>query len=85
MLDVLLCHKHVPEAEEALLLDIAEQEGVKNNEEGLEGWTAYQLLHKASEGATKGFEILTQLLMTLCPRLAAAVTTNDPKVVASSG
>ena len=57
MRDVLLCHKHVPE--EALLLDIAEQEGVKDNEEGLEGWTAYQLLHKASEGATKGFEILT--------------------------
>ena len=59
MRDVLLCHKHVPEAEEALLLDIAEQEGVKNNEEGLEGWTAYQLLHKASEGAAKGCEILT--------------------------
>ena len=59
MLDVLLCHKHVPEAEEALLLDIADQEGVKDNEEGLEGWTAYQLLHKASEGATTGFEILT--------------------------
>ena len=59
MLDVLLCHKHVPEAEEALLLDIADQERVKDNEEGLEGWTAYQLLHKASEGATTGFEILT--------------------------
>ena len=49
----------MPEAEEALLLDIADQEGVKDNEEGLEGWTAYQLLHKASEGATTGFEILT--------------------------
>ena len=59
MLDVLLCHKHIPEAEEALLLDIADQEGVNDNEEGLEGWTAYQLLHKASEGATTGFEILT--------------------------
>ena len=41
------------------LLDIAEQEGVKDNEEGLKGWTAFQLLHKASEGAAKGFEILT--------------------------
>ena len=71
MRDVLLCHKHVPEAEEALLLDIAEQEGVKNNEKGLEGWTAYQLLHKASEGATKGFEILTQAVDDIVSSLSS--------------
>ena len=33
MQDVLLCHKHVPKAK-ALLLDKAEQEGVKNNKTG---------------------------------------------------
>ena len=71
MLEVLRCHKHVPEAEEALLLDIADQEGVKDNEEGLEGWTAYQLLHKASEGATNGFEILTQAVEDIVSALSS--------------
>ena len=71
MLEVLRCHKHVPEAEEALLLDIADQEGVKDNEEGLEGWTAYQLLHKASEGATTGFEILTQAVEDIVSTLSS--------------
>ena len=100
MRDVLLCHKLVPEAEEALLLDIADQEGVKDNEEGLEGWTAYQLLHKASEGATTGFEILTLPLDDIVSSLSSRawspqipdqmlqhhpVAHGEPKVVASSG
>ncbi|CAE7322195.1 unnamed protein product, partial [Symbiodinium sp. CCMP2456] len=46
--------------EEATLLALAEFDEVKDNEDGLEGWTAYQLLTKVSEGATSGFEILTQ-------------------------
>ena len=71
MLEVLRCHKHVPEAEEALLLDIADQEGVKDNEEGLEGWTANQLLHKASERATNGFEILTQAVEDIVSALSS--------------
>ena len=70
-LEVLRCHKHVPEAEEALLLDIADQEGVKDNEEGLEGWTPDQLLHKASKGATTGFEILTQAVEDIVSALSS--------------
>ena len=57
--EVLTHHLFIPEEEEALLIQIAELEGVKDNENGLEGWTAYQLLSKVSEGARTGFEILT--------------------------
>jgi len=59
MREVLIHHNSIPAEEEALLLEIAEQQGVKDNEDGLEGWTAYQLLNKVSEGATRGFEVLT--------------------------
>ena len=57
--EVVTHHQFIPEEEEALLIQIAELEGVKDNENGLEGWTAYQLLSKVSEGAKAGFEILT--------------------------
>ena len=57
--EVLTHHLFIPEEEEALLIQIAELEGVKDNENGLEGWTAYQLLSKVSEGVKTGFEILT--------------------------
>ncbi|CAE7235281.1 unnamed protein product [Symbiodinium sp. CCMP2456] len=59
MREVLTHHNSIPTEEEALLLEIADQKGVKDNEDGLEGWTAYQLLNKVSEGATRGFEVLT--------------------------
>ena len=52
-------HQFIPKAEEFTLIDLAEMEGVKDNEAGLEGWTADQLLQKVSEGATGGFELLT--------------------------
>ena len=57
--EVLNQHLHIPEAEEEVLIQLAEHEAVRDNEDGLEGWTAFQLLNKVSEGATAGFEILT--------------------------
>ena len=58
--EVLIHHLFIPEEEEHNLIELAESEGVKDNEDGLEGWTAFQLMNKASEGATAGFEVLTQ-------------------------
>ena len=58
--EVLVHHLCIPEEEEATLLALAELDEVKDNEDGLEGWTVYQLLTKVSECATSGFEILTQ-------------------------
>ena len=56
--EVLQLHQFIPEAEEFTLIDLAEMEGVKDNDAGLEGWTVDQLLQKVSEGATGGFELL---------------------------
>ena len=53
--EVLQLRQFIPEA---TLIDLAEMEGVKDNEAGLEGWTVDQLLQKVSEGATGGFELL---------------------------
>ncbi|CAE7709065.1 unnamed protein product, partial [Symbiodinium necroappetens] len=58
--EVLDQHSCIPEEEEATLLALAELDEVKDNEDGLEGWTVYQLLTKVSECATSGFEILAQ-------------------------
>ena len=46
-------------------------EGVKDNEEGLEGWTAYQLPHKVSERATDGFELLTHAVDDIIEKLGS--------------
>ena len=69
--EVLVHHLCIPEAEEALLISLAECEEVKDNEDGLEGWTAYQLLSKVSENATQGFEILTQAVDDIISHLSS--------------
>ena len=52
-------------------VSLAEGEEVKDNEDGLEGWTAYQLLSKVSENATQGFEILTQAVDDIISHLSS--------------
>ena len=69
--EVLIHHLFIPEDEEQTLITLAESEGVKDNEDGLEGWTAYQLMSKVSEGATDGFEILTQAVEDIISNLSS--------------
>ena len=72
--EVLVHHSCIPEDEESLLIELAEQEGVKDNEDGLEGWVAFQLLSKVSEQATKGFEILTLAVEDIIDQLSSKGT-----------
>ena len=71
---MLVHHACIPEDEESLLIELAEQEGVKDNEDGLEGWVAFQLLSKVSEQATKGFEILTLAVEDIIDQLSSKGT-----------
>ena len=72
--EVLVHHSCIPEDEESLLIELAEQEGVKDNENGLEGWVAFQLLNKVSEQATTGFEILTLAVEDIIDQLSSKGT-----------
>ena len=72
--EVLVHHSCIPEDEESLLIELAEQEGVKDNEDGLEGWVAFQLLNKVSEQATTGFEILTLAVEDIIDQLSSKGT-----------
>ena len=67
--EVLFHHRFIPEEEEHTLISLAESEGVKDNEDGLEGWTAFQLMNKVSEGAKDGFEILAQAVEDIISNL----------------
>ena len=70
--EVLIHHRFIPEEEEEhTLITLAESEGVKDNEDGLEGWTAFQLMNKVSEGAKDGFEILTQAVEDIISNLSS--------------
>ena len=69
--EVLIHHLFIPEEEERTLITLAESEGVKDNEDGLEGWTAFQLMNKVSEGAKDGFEILTQAVEDIISNLSS--------------
>ena len=69
--EVLIHHRFIPEEEEHTLITLAESEGVKDNEDGLEGWTAFQLMNKVSEGAKDGFEILTQAVEDIMSNLSS--------------
>ena len=69
--EVLIHHRFIPEEEEHTLITLAESEGVKDNEDGLEGWTAFQLMNKVSEGAKDGFEILTQAVEDIISNLSS--------------
>ena len=71
---MLVHHSCIPEDEESLLIELAEQEGVKDNEDGLEGWVAFQLLNKVSEQATTGFEILTLAVEDIIDQLSSKGT-----------
>ena len=71
---MLVHHSCIPEDEESLLIELAEQEGVKDNEDGLEGWVAFQLLSKVSKQATKGFEILTLAVEDIIDQLSSKGT-----------
>ena len=71
---MLVHHSCIPEDEESLLIELAEQEGVKDNENGLEGWVAFQLLNKVSEQATTGFEILTLAVEDIIDQLSSKGT-----------
>ena len=69
--EVLIHHLFIPEEEEHTLIALAESEGVKDNEDGLEGWTAFQLMNKVSEGANAGFEVLTQAVEDIISNLSS--------------
>ena len=69
--EVLIHHLFIPEEEEHTLITLAESEGVKDNEDGLEGWTAFQLMNKVSEGANAGFEVLTQAVEDIVSNLSS--------------
>ena len=71
LLEVLIHHLFIPEEEEHTLIALAESEGVKDNEDGLEGWTAFQLMNQVSEGATAGFEVLTQAVEDIISNLSS--------------
>ena len=73
---ILVHHLFIPEEEEHVLIALAENEGVKDNEDGLEGWTAFQLMNKVSEGATAGFEILTHAVEDIISNLSSKAAKN---------
>ena len=70
LLEVLICHRYVPEDKECLLIQLAEHEGVSKNESGLEGWTVVQLLDLVSARASDGFELLAHAVKDIVDSLS---------------